>query len=476
MILLLRELKRAVKSVTIRIRHLLFRQGRILPDAQSHSNERNKRALVTGSFAAIARMVQVGSSLITVPLTLSYLGKERFGLWMTVSSVLAMASFADFGVGNGVLNTVAKALGKDDLEAQRKAISSGFAILSSIAVFLLLLFFSIFRFVDWGNFFRVTSSQARLDAGPAIAVFATCFALNISVDVVQRVQLGLQQGYRYSMWQLCGSLLGFMGLLCGIWLHASLAALILALAGAPVLATCINAIHFFGFVRHDLRPSARLVSRETISQIARLGFLFFVLQVVSAISFSADNFIIARTLGAVNVPEYSIPQRLFAFITMISGMLVTPLWPAYGEAIARGHMSWVRHTLRKSLLLVLGASSIASFALLLLSPTLLRWWVGSRVHPTFLLLAGFATWTVLSCCGDALAAFLNGAEVIKFQMVVASLFGIGCVTTKILLIRTVGIVAIPWSTAFAYVVLNLLPYAIFLPMFMRKLASEFAIP
>jgi len=31
----------------------------------------------------------------------------------------------------------------------------------------------------------------------------------------------------------------------------------------------------------------------------------------------ADNFIIARTLGAVNVPEYFHPQRMFALVTMM---------------------------------------------------------------------------------------------------------------------------------------------------------------
>jgi len=189
------------------------------------------------------------------------------------------------------------------------------------------------------------------------------------MDVVQRVQLGLQQGYRYGLWLMCGSAAGFIGVLTGIWLRVSLPVLVMAIAGAPIFATALNAIHFFGFVRPDLRPSRELISRDVISQIARLGGLFFVLQVVVAISYSADNFIIARTLGAVNVPEYAIPQRMFGLIAMMSSMLIAPLWPAYGEAISRGHMKWVRHTLKTSLLLVLGATSAASITLAPLAPS-----------------------------------------------------------------------------------------------------------
>ena len=461
-----------IESTIWKVRQLLLPRDLEGLDGPTRGAERNRRAVLTGSAATLARVVQIGTSLVTVPLTLKYLGNERFGLWMTISSVLAMAAFADFGVGNGVLNTVAQAFGRDDIDGIRKAVSSGFAILNLIAASLLLLFFSIYRFVSWADFFRVVSPQARTEAGPALAVFAVCFALNISMDVVQRVQLGLQQGYRYGLWQLCGSAAGFIGVLGGIWLRVSLPILVIAIAGAPVFATALNAIHFFGFVRPDLCPSRRLVARDAISEIARLGGLFFVLQIVVAVSFSADNFIIARTLGAVNVPEYSIPQRMFALLTMMSGMLVAPLWPAYGEAISRGDVAWVRSTLVRSLLVVLVVVSTVSGVLLIMSHKLIYWWVGARIHPPFLLLLGLAIWTVFNCCGDALASFLNGASIIRFQVVVASIFGIGCLALKIYFIQRYGIVSIPWATILAYGFLNATPYALYVPRFVYGLQSR----
>jgi O-antigen/teichoic acid export membrane protein len=464
-----------IQSAIRRIRQLLHLRNQGSLEDHERGAERNRRALLTGGTSTLARVVQIGTSLITVPLTLKYLGNERFGLWMTISSVLAMAAFADFGVGNGVLNTVAKAFGKDDMEGVRKAVSSGFAVLNTIAALLLLSFFSIYRFVNWANFFHVYSPQARAEAGPALAVFAICFALNISMDVVQRVQLGLQQGYRYGLWLMCGSAAGFIGVLTGIWLRVSLPVLVMAIAGAPIFATALNAIHFFGFVRPDLRPNRELISRDAISQIARLGGLFFVLQVVVAVAYSADNFIIARTLGAVNVPEYAIPQRMFGLIAMMSGMLIAPLWPAYGEAISRGHMKWVRHTLKTSLLLVLGTTSAASFTLLLLSHRLIHWWVGSRIHPPFFLLLGLAIWTVIGCCGDALASFLNGASVIRFQVIVASIFGMVCVITKIFFVHRFGIVGVPWATITAYLLFSALPCALYIPSYIRRLGTGTAV-
>lgn len=457
-----------IEQTIRRVQQLMLPRDSTTSGEHERGAERNRRAVVTGGAATIARVVQMGTSLVTVPFTLRYLGNERFGLWMTISSVLAMAAFADFGVGNGVLNTVAKAYGKDDVEGIRRAVSSGFAVLSSIAALLLISFFTIYRLVNWADFFRVVSPQARSEAGPALAVFATCFALNISMDVVQRVQLGLQQGYRYGLWQLAGSMAGLVGVLGGIWLRVGLPVLVVAIAGAPIFATTLNTVHFFGFVHPDLRPQWKLVSRNVISQIAKLGGLFFVLQVVVAVSFSADNFIIARTMGAVNVPDYSVPQRMFSLISILVAMLVSPLWPAYGEAISRGDIRWVRRTLTRSLLLVFGGACLSSSLLFLLSRRLIFWWVGPHITPPTFLLLGLAVWAVLDCCGNTLAMFLNGASIIQFQIVVASLFGIACVTTKVVLVRRYGIAAVPWSTLITYLLFCALPYVIYL----RRLFSE----
>src|ERR1700689_3291918 len=163
--------------------------------AAERAAERNRRVALAGVTAAAARVGEVGASLITVPLALRYLGTERFGLWMTISSVIVMADFADFGLGNGLLNSVAKAHGKNDVDGIKKAISSAFASLCVISGVLLILFFSAYGFIPWADFFRVTSPAARLDAAPTLMVFAICFALNLPAGIIQRTQQGLQEGF-----------------------------------------------------------------------------------------------------------------------------------------------------------------------------------------------------------------------------------------------------------------------------------------
>lgn len=419
--------------------------------------ERNRRAALSGITAALARIVQMGSSLITVPFAIRYLGNERFGLWMAISSFLAIAGFADFGLGNGLLNSIARAQGKDDTEGVKRALSSAFASLCFISALMLVLFFVAYRFVPWADFFRVTSATARLETGPTLIVFTLCFALNLPAGVVQRAQMGLQEGFRTNTWQLAGSLLALMGLFMGIWFRVGLPVLVCAIAGAPLVATALNAFFFFGVRRPDLRPRWSLVSIDTTKQVMSIGGLFFILQIVVAVAYSADSVVVARTLGAVNVPEYVIPQRMFSLITTMAAMFVTPLWPAYAEAISRGDTVWVRRSLYRSMVIVLLLTGAVSLLLLLASHKLIYWWAGPTVNPPMLLLVGLAIWTVMESCGSALAAFLNGSGFLYFQIVTAGIFGISCITAKIYLARRLGIAGLPWATIITWGLLNFIP-------------------
>ena len=58
---------------------------------QSHANrglERYRRAGITASSSFIARALNILISFLSVPLTVHYLGAERYGVWLTISSLI----------------------------------------------------------------------------------------------------------------------------------------------------------------------------------------------------------------------------------------------------------------------------------------------------------------------------------------------------------------------------------------------------
>lgn len=439
---------------------------------EGRSKERHRRAALTGAAAALAKVIAISTSLVTIPAALRYLGVERFGLWMTISSVVALLGFADFGMGNGVLNAVADAHGREDVDEIRRLVESGFTLLSAIAAVGVAIFACAYRWVDWGHFFNVASEAARRESGPALAVFVSCFALNLPLGVVQRLQLGLQEGFLSNLWQLVGSVAGLAGVLLCIHFRMSLPGLILALAGTPVMAALANTWVFFGCMRPDLRPCFRLVSRAAMRKIARIGFLFFVLQAAVAIAFSSDNFVVARMLGPETVTRYAVTAKMFSLISLGLSMFLAPLWPAYGEAIACGDLGWVKRTLLRSMAAAVLVAAFAAAVLVIFGPAILRFWVHRPIAPPFLLLLGLGLWSVMEAAGVSVSMFLNGANVVLPQVVIASVFAGGCLTLKIFLVRRFGMIGVPWATLLSYACLSALPCTFIVPRIVSTLGKR----
>src|ERR1700685_3295376 len=85
------------REMVQRVKAALFSHTIDLSTADGRSQDRYRRAFRTTIVSALSKIVTVLTSLISVPLTLHYLGVERYGLWMTISSLIACLSFADLG-------------------------------------------------------------------------------------------------------------------------------------------------------------------------------------------------------------------------------------------------------------------------------------------------------------------------------------------------------------------------------------------
>lgn len=435
---------------------------------QGRSDERHRKIFMTAGAAALSKVVSVGTALISIPLTLHYLGSERFGLWMTITSVIVMLGFADLGIGIGLLNAVSEASGKDDIEAIRRYISSAFAILSGIALVILVIFFFAYPFISWASFFNVKSPLAIQESGLAVAAFMLCFALNIPAGIVQRAQSGLQMGFVANLWQIVGSILGLSAVLLVIRFELGLPWLVGAMAGAPLVAALSNGVWFFGRVRLDIRPDWTLVCSEAMKKIARTGLLFLALQIAVSIAFASDNIVISRMLGAEAVTQYAIPEKLFSIIPMLLGMVLMPLWPAYGEAMARGDGPWIKKAFVSSLKIAIAISSVLAMALVFFANYILSTWVGHQVSPPFLLLLGLGVWKVFEGWGIAVAAFLNGVNIVRIQASLAIVMAAIAITLKIVLVESIGVAGVVWATVIAYGVVTIAPLSFVIPRLLKR--------
>jgi O-antigen/teichoic acid export membrane protein len=349
-------------------------------------------------------------------------------------------------MGNGLLNALSEANGRDDRVAARRYVSSSFLMLAGLALALAAAFAVVYPFVPWQEVFNVSSPEA----GPAMAALVGCFLVSLPLGVVEKVQLGYQEGFRNALWTAFGNMLGLGAVLLAIALGAGLPWLILAIAGAPAIARLANGVALFGWHKRWLRPTLGWATRPAARRVLQIGLLFFVLQLAVAVAYQSDSIVAVHVVGPQAVAEYAVVYRLFMLVPMLVGMALTPLWPAYGEAIARGDVAWVRRTLLRSLWISLLATAPAALLLVALGSRIIELWAGSEIVPSFGLLLGFGVWMVMGTAGNAVAMFLNGANIVRFQVLTAISMAVTNLALSIVLARSIGVAGVIWGTVLAY--------------------------
>lgn len=431
--------------------------------------ERHRRIGLAALSSSLASATSFVAALVIVPLVLHHLGSERYGVFATITAIAGLVGWADLGIGNGLINEVASAEGRDDHASVARAVSSAFFALLSVAVVLALLFAVAYPLVPWAAVFNVGGHAAR-GVGAAAAAFAVGVLLAMPLAVVQRTEIGMQEGFVASAWQALGSLIGLAGVLALVAVNASLPYIVLAVSLAPAIALAGNGLQLFYGRQTRLRPSLRRVDRETVVRLLRTGSLFFVLQLAVAVAYESDALVLAQMLGPRAVTAYSVTMRIFLVVPTLAGFVLAPLWPAYGEAIARGDTEWARRTLRRSVRNGFLLSCGSALILALVARSLIHVWTGFR--PSYVLVAAATIWVVVITAGAVLAAFLNGAGVFRAQVVLAVSMMTANLGLSIAFTRWLGVSGVIWGTIVAEGGVVVACMTVVVPRALRQLEGE----
>lgn len=452
--------------------------GLFKPDPIDDSTEagrasgRLRRMVLAMTASSAARAISMATGFIAVPITLGYLGPERYGLWMVISSLSLALNFADLGLGNSLVATLADAHGRGDRSAARQHVSTAFFLFSGIALVLLVAFWVLYPLVDWAHEFNVQSPEAAKEVGPALWCFVGCLVLGLVVGVVSRIELAYQNAFANGVWQAVGSVGSLGALLIAMHYNAGLSGLVLMLSGVPVVATICQALTVFFFTRPWLRPSLAGVNRGVAADLLRLGAGYVVVQLAMTLSMYSDSIITTQILGPTTVTQYSVVSKPFGLLSATLFMALVPMWPAYTEALAKGDFAWVRRTLNRSLALVAFVAGVPGLLLIVVGPPLIRLWVRNPSFdvPTALLVA-LAVWTLIQAVGAVWAALMNGLRIVRFQAVCAVLTSVVALGAKVLLARRAGITGLVWGTSLAHVVFTLVPIGLYMRYSLARRAA-----
>ncbi|WPK78557.1 hypothetical protein EUCAG14_41590 [Eubacterium callanderi] len=182
---------------------------------------------------------------------------------------------------------------------------------------------------------------------------------------------------------------------------------------------------------------------------------------MTALSLSLDNYLVGKAAGMDAVTPYALQYKIAGMISTVTLMLSTPMWTANGEALSRGDYDWVKKATRKVVWISLLFSASASVGCLLFAKPVLDILSGGAVAVSYGTLLGMCLMQVLLSFTSPFFMVLNGAKIIRFQVVMYLVFAAVSLPLKSFFAEMLGPAAIAWTGAVFYL------FFITVPTFLR---------
>lgn len=408
-------------------------------------HERSIKAKKNIIVSFVIRGFSILISLLLVPMTIHYINPMRYGIWLTLSSIIGWFSFFDIGFGNGLRNKFAEAIAKGERELARTYVSTTYAILSIIIGIVLLLFFFINPFLNWAKILN-TPEEMNKELGILALIVFVFFCIQFVLQLINTVLTADQKPAKASYFSLLGSIfsLGVIFILTKTT-QGSLLYLGMALSFTPLIVVAVSSVWFYKREYKDYAPSFKFVKFSYAKDLMSLGIKFFFIQIAAVILYQTSNIIIAQLFGPTEVTPYNIAYKYFGTVTMIFSIIMVPFWSAYTEAYAKNDLLWIKKSIRKIGYIWLFLTLLA-LIMLIFSEEIYVLWVGNSIKVPFRLSLSLALYVIINAWCSIFSQFINGVGKIRLQLYSAMFAALVNIPLSIYLGKKIGISGVILST------------------------------
>lgn len=380
-------------------------------------NNRTVQAKKQVLYSFVIKGISILIGLIFVPLILNYLDAERYGIWLTLSSIIMWFSFFDVGLGNGLRNKFTESLAKGEHDKAQVFVSTTYAIITIVFITVLLLFYIINPFLNWTKILNTNMIPSEELTKLALIVF-TFFILRFIFKLIGVIVTADQRSHISNSFGPIGNIFSLILLIILInTTKGSLILLGLLLSASPVLVLIIASFFLFRNDYYRYRPTIHKIDFKYAPELLNFGIKFFLIQLTAIILFSTSNFIITQISGPSTVTQYNISYKYFRLPFMIYIIILSPVWSAVTDAYTKKDFKWLKSTLRK-LNIISYAFVAISVLLLLFSDFFYLLWLGDKITIPFSLSLTNMLLVIITVVVAPYSQFLNGMGKIKVGLIV----------------------------------------------------------
>lgn len=349
------------------------------------STSRDHRIRLAIYTSLVSKFASAIIQVVAVPVALTALGPERFGIFVMMSALLAWIDLGTLGIGPGLTRSMTIAWSKGDMQSVHTHYSTALFLLLAIALLIQAITLALLFLPATGGADQLISliigQDSAVDGAEVIGALATMTAL-LSIYVVctvgDRARSAFQQNYVTNSFVFAGQSLTLALMLYISNYHPDLIGYTAALYGGMAISKILNT-STLSLPPARLRLSVKLVSVPILARLFHDAVPFWVIQLASLVMHSFSLALVGSITGSESVAEFSIIFRFTLLAASGVMMYSQPFWPAVIQALIVGQHEWIISRYKRLLVITIAYSVAIGLLLAILGEQLLHFWAGGTI-------------------------------------------------------------------------------------------------
>jgi O-antigen/teichoic acid export membrane protein len=419
---------------------------------------RGRRVRLNGSSAMALQGASLILAFVRIPVLLHDLGAERYGLWLTLYGITAVASSADFGMQYAVTQRVAELRGRDDEGHVTKVVATSFwavTALDTIACALAVLVIGLLSpFANQANHAGVSIMTVKLVLIVGVAENCLVQAPKLLFSALE----GFERIYTINIFYIVAGSVQLTGLvILAATDRGSLLVIASWLAATDLLGALVLCSWLLSRAAMNLSLSPTLCEWSTLTSLVSQAFAFLMTTLGGTLRLSMDSLVIILVLGATSVTRYSVSIRLVLSALAIASVAHLSLWPGMAAAASASDWAWIRRAVRLAEILIVSLTGLVGVALIAVGGKLILHWTGASGYAGEGTLAALAMWLMLAGWTQLTSQILISLGGARTVMVWGLIEGLANVTLSFLFAHLFGLVGVALGSVVSALFLGVVP-------------------
>lgn len=365
---------------------------------------RLKKAFYSTLAMFFNKFFQVFCSIITMPMLLDYLGKNDFGVYISLQTFFLWLLF-DNGISEAIKNDLVNlSVTKDYLRINR-LISTSFILLLFFSTILVLIFLGIYPYLFSNGSFSFKT----------LIITMIITWVYIPIRIIREICTSLQKGYIYSNFLNLAAIFNLIAIIVGIKLRYDFNFFILINVLSFFLANFFCYLYVILFISKNYSPRLNSFKLNTAKIILPSSFNFFIVGIFLMVINNVDLVLVNYIFGNDVTASFSFPFKLIVYGATFASFFSYPMWPAITDSINSGDLIWRKKAVRKLLKFSLIYTIFSAIFLSVFGSKIISIWTSKIIEPSSLLIFYLSIFLVVKVITNVIGTILKAYGEIKKQ-------------------------------------------------------------